>query len=210
MSTQCELVADDLAAIVDGDRDVIARHAEHLASCDNCRDARHEASQLAKLVAGAGADHVPTGDVVERLMTALDVETAPVMVPPPKRPPADKQVTSIESRRKHPWLALGAAAAAIAATSTVYVVTRHGTDSTTTPTATRDGSIGKLAAVSRAAADKVDGVSVRTDNGSWHPLREHASLAAGSEIKTDARTRTSIDLADGSHLVLDHLTTIAF
>ena len=42
MSTACDQVNDDLAAIVDGDHDTIARHAEHLASCDTCRDARHE------------------------------------------------------------------------------------------------------------------------------------------------------------------------
>src|SRR5512140_1683497 len=78
MSTPCEQLTDDLAAIVDGDRDVIARHADHLASCDACRDARHEATQLANLVAGAGADHVTpaTDDVVGRLMTSLGPDVA--------------------------------------------------------------------------------------------------------------------------------------
>ena len=57
MST-CTEVTDDLEALVAGDRDVIARHADHLAGCDACRDLRHEASELARTIATAGHDHV--------------------------------------------------------------------------------------------------------------------------------------------------------
>src|SRR5216683_1965637 len=69
MSSPCDQVQDELAAIVDGDRDAIARHAEHLASCDACRDARHDAQQIAALVGAAGGDYAPN---VDRLLAALD------------------------------------------------------------------------------------------------------------------------------------------
>jgi len=77
-----EDVLDDLDALVAGDRDAIARHAEHLAGCDACRDAKHEAAQLAAQLAKAGADYVPSDNLVAALMAKLDaapdVETKPV------------------------------------------------------------------------------------------------------------------------------------
>ena len=42
MTPECSLVQDDLADLVAGDSATIARHADHLASCDDCRDARHD------------------------------------------------------------------------------------------------------------------------------------------------------------------------
>ena len=44
MKEACQKVQDELAALVDGDREVVLRHADHLAECDECRDLRHEAS----------------------------------------------------------------------------------------------------------------------------------------------------------------------
>jgi tetratricopeptide (TPR) repeat protein len=74
-----------------------------------------------------------------------------------------------------------------------------------------DGSIGQVASVVRAAADHADGVFVRTPaSNDWRPLREHGALPAGAELRTDERTRASLSLADGTQLVLDHLTTISF
>jgi predicted anti-sigma-YlaC factor YlaD len=82
----CEHVSEDLSAIVDGDREIIARHADHLASCDACRDARHDATLLAKRVAEAGSDHVANDGLLDRLMVAIDREPAaapaPAVVPP--------------------------------------------------------------------------------------------------------------------------------
>ena len=70
MPTECELVSDELAELVAGDSAAIARHADHLAGCDDCRDARYEATRLAELLAGAGADHVPAPDLLERVLAA--------------------------------------------------------------------------------------------------------------------------------------------
>jgi hypothetical protein len=107
-------------------------------------------------------------------------------------------------------LGAGAAFAAVAATGTVYLAMHHTDGDGNAPTTTLpDGAIGKVATVARAAADKVDGVSVKDATG-WHPLRANDALRPGSELKTDERTRASLDLADGTRIVLDHQTDVAF
>ena len=222
--TTCDQVTEDLAALADGDRDAIARHAEHLASCDACRDARHEASQLASLIATAGADFTPS-NAVDRLLEAIDrprprpvaaPAPVPVPVPVPVRTPvvAAKPAKPAARRRWLPTTATLATLGALAAAGTgVYVVTRH---SDAPPPAASDalpaGAIGRLATISRAAADHADGVhyALATTPDRWLPLRGHDALPAGARIQTDERTRAQLALADGTQLVLDHATTIAF
>ena len=76
MRTSHDEVLDDLAALVAGEADAIARHAEHLSTCDECRDKKHDAAQLAKLVGDAGTDYVPNGSLVDQLMAKLDAAPA--------------------------------------------------------------------------------------------------------------------------------------
>src|SRR5690606_34044488 len=76
MRTAHDDVMEDLAALVAGDATAIAKHAEHLASCDQCRDAKHEATQLAAKLADAGADYVPPADLVERVLAKVDAQAA--------------------------------------------------------------------------------------------------------------------------------------
>ena len=54
MTTEHEAVLDDLDALIAGDEVVMARHADHLAGCDACRDAKYEAAQVAKRARVAG------------------------------------------------------------------------------------------------------------------------------------------------------------
>src|SRR5678809_1818344 len=92
----CNQIQDDLAGLVEGDDAVIARHADHLASCDDCRDARYEAGKLARAIAAAGDDHVATGDLAERLLARLDVEAAEaatVVAPAPAPAPMQSPIT---------------------------------------------------------------------------------------------------------------------
>ena len=74
MMSTCNEVNDELADLVAGDREAIARHAEHLATCDACRDARHEATELAALIGQAGADHVAPSDLTAKLMAAIGAD----------------------------------------------------------------------------------------------------------------------------------------
>ena len=216
MRTSCEDVTNDLSDLVAGDRDAIARHADHLASCDTCRDARHEATRLASLLAHAGDDHVSPGEViVDRLMEALDSaavssqpsavsqKTEPV-VATVSRPPSAAATTASRHRR---WLPAAGAIAALAAGATgLYLAARHRSG----PGISDDGSIAHLSTVSRAAADHASGVSIQISGAGWHALAAGESIPPGAQLRTDARTRASLDLADGTHLVLDHLTTVSF
>src|SRR4051812_49638484 len=72
MMTTCDQVTDELALLVDGDPQAIARHADHLATCDACRDARHDATAAARAIAAAGADYVPAAGLEARLLAAVE------------------------------------------------------------------------------------------------------------------------------------------
>src|SRR5688500_3602097 len=76
MRTAHDDVIDDLAALVAGDATAIAKHAEHLASCDTCRDARYEATQLAEKLPDTGADYLAAADLVDRLLARVDENAA--------------------------------------------------------------------------------------------------------------------------------------
>ena len=70
-----EKLFDELALVVDGDRDAIARHADFLADDDEARDLKHDAIEIAQKLAGAGADYVPPADLEAKLLAALDARS---------------------------------------------------------------------------------------------------------------------------------------
>ncbi|HEX4419839.1 MAG TPA: FecR domain-containing protein [Kofleriaceae bacterium] len=146
MTTTCDQLADQLSDLADGDRAAIARHADHLAGCDACRDARHDAEQLAAAIADAGGDHASPVDLLARVLAAVDREAATAadatatdaaayraprsgtqaaprpeaQAAPHAAGPAPSSSPS-GSRRARRWIALGATAA-IAAGATGLVV----------------------------------------------------------------------------------------
>ncbi|MDB4956122.1 MAG: hypothetical protein JWO36_3691 [Myxococcales bacterium] len=206
MST-CDQVTDDLAELVDGNRDAIARHADHLASCDTCRDARHEATKVAAMLVDAGSDHVPAADLVDKLLAAVDREAKPA----PKPLVTNIAEPTRRASRSRTWLVAGAAAA-MAASGTAVVMSRGGgakTPASSAPSFAKTGSIATITNVTRAAKDGALGIEIK-DQGGWRALTRAEQIAAGAELRTDARTRMSLDLAEGTKLVLDHNTAIAF
>jgi hypothetical protein len=215
MRTACDHITDDLADLVANDADAIARHADHLASCDLCRDARHDATELAATLAVAGGDHnpMPGEDLAAKLLARLDAEPAkpvakvePVAAKPEARP---APVVPIAARsKKKLFLALGAGAA-IAAGTVAIVMTKNSSTTGSSAVASTDGSIGRVGKIERAAADKSGGIEIKEASG-WRVLATDEALPAGAEIRTDAKTRSRLELADGSRLVLDHATTVAF
>ena len=236
MMSTCNEVQDELADLVAGDRDAIARHSEHLASCDACRDARHEASELAARVAQAGSDHASPDDLVARVLAAASADPAKTTklddhaataatvameaskAEPAAKPAASKPVAKAEPAPVTPirtpnraWLAIGAAAALAAGGIGIYASRSTPDDAATTTTApiAATGSIGSLTSVARAAADGAHGVSIKIGDA-WRPLAKGEILRAGTTVKTDERTRAGLDLADGTKLVLDHGTELAF
>ncbi|MGE3454130.1 MAG: VIT domain-containing protein, partial [Kofleriaceae bacterium] len=225
----CDHVLDDLADLVANDREAIARHSEHLATCDHCRDARHEATTLADQVAAMANDYTAPSDLASRVLAAIDRE-APAVVelakPSPElraeapeaprqtpqrsasaqRSPAPPRTTP---RRPNLWMTIGAATALAAGASGIYF-----SSSTTTPAVTQrssfpDGIVGKLTTIARAAADAVGGVSIKSGDD-WRLIGNHELIPAGAVIRTDDRTRAALELGDGTRLVLDHGTEIAF
>ncbi|MBL0215525.1 MAG: FecR domain-containing protein [Myxococcales bacterium] len=266
MST-CNEVNDELADLVAGDREAIARHAEHLATCDACRDARHEATELAALIGQAGADHVAPSDLTAKLMAAIGADpvktvdatkpveaTTPVVAAKPEAKtvakPEAKTVAKTEAktvakteatseaktvaktvgtpaaahRRDEPTpirktsiatrvlLYAGAAAAVIAGGVGIHSL-KHADDDDAPirePMANpMAGGIGKVTTIARAAADGGGGVQVKAGSG-WRPIAKGELIGAGATIKTDERTRVGLLLADGTTLVLDHATELAF
>ena len=232
MMSTCNEVQDDLADLVAGDREAIARHAEHLASCDDCRDARHEATELAALVAQAGTDHVPATALTAKLMAAIGSDPA-VKTPEPVKPVVAKPIgaTPVVAAAKQPeqpettaeptpirrksaatrmFLHAGAAAAVIAGGVGFYKL-QHADDAPIQEPAENPmaGGIGKVTTIARAAADGAGGVQVKSGSG-WRALAKGELVGAGATIKTDERTRVSLQLADRTTLVLDHGTELAF
>jgi len=243
MTPECSLVHDDLADLVAGDPATIARHADHLASCDDCRDARHDAAELASALGGAGADHVTPHDLVERVLAAAGsgptaastlpmpaVAPAPVAAPAPaiaqgsqQLPPAPRAaevvapspapipITSARSARKR-LAAVGAIAALAIGGLGIYAATRGGS----TPDETAlggsklpGGKIARVLQIDRAAKQGGAGLETKVGN-SWRPLRADDTIDAGTELRTDERTRAAIELSDGTRFTLDHNTTLAF
>lgn len=231
-SAACTAVLDDLTAIVDGDATAVARHADHLASCDACRDARHEATMVARAVGRAGADFVVPADLEARVLAAVDAAapaasspTVPVPAPAPaptapkaradapapttSKPPAP--VTAIASKRRTGRWVGAAALAAVAASATAYVATHESSSTTSGPTTSptaQAGWSGKVSRVERAAKDGGTGLEARAAGATWQPVAADQQLAAGTSVRTDGRTRAWLALADGSQLALDHGTEL--
>ena len=69
---KCAEVMEDLALIVEGNEEALNRHADHLATCDMCRDARYDAEQSAELLRHSGADYEPPADIEPRVLAEID------------------------------------------------------------------------------------------------------------------------------------------
>lgn len=224
MRSPHESVLDDLDALVAGDSAAIARHAEHLASCDECRDAKHDAMKLTEQLARAGSDHVPAPNLVDALLAKIDAaptaepeattETKPAVAkaePAPTKT-ATADVVPIRKRANNKLVYVAGAMAALAAgTIGIVALKKSGGDtaSSTQTAAVPGGPIGTIKTISRAATSQGDGIAIR-DGAAWRPLRSGEMIPAGAELRTDERTRTSLEMADGTRIVLDHRTLISF
>jgi tetratricopeptide (TPR) repeat protein len=129
-SNTCDPVRDDLAPLVDRDPEDLRAHADHLASCDACRDLKHEAAQAAERVADAGADFVFPVDMATRVLAAIDaeVDSAPraipeVPTPAPRAEAASKvrEVAEAKSKTTAPKGDAAAPAAGHATTRTRWI-----------------------------------------------------------------------------------------
>ncbi|WP_437975029.1 VIT domain-containing protein [Sorangium sp. So ce295] len=101
--------------------------------------------------------------------------------------------------------AFAAAALAAAAAVAAGVALRRGGETTAPSVAAAAGApwSGKVASVSRASADKSGGLEACDASGACAPLAAGATLPEGATLRTDARTRAHLSLADGSALAID-------
>jgi tetratricopeptide (TPR) repeat protein len=223
---RCERFRDDLAAVVDGDDAVLAGHLDHLAECEACRDARHEAMGLVAMVAAAGDDFVAVGDLEERVLAAAvvgdGVRVEPASVASGSEAARAPRWTAVMDRvrTRRAWVVAGGLAAAAA----VLVVVASGGEGTgsgasgsgsgASGSGSDSGSGGKawagsIAVVDRSGADTSSGVEVRPAGArGFASARAGAAVAAGAALRTDESTRLELVLDDGSRVYLDHATEI--
>ena len=195
----CARFLDDLAAVVDGDDEVLARHLDHLAACDECRDARHDAAAAVEMIGAAGEDFFMPPDLEERVLGALG-PAAPAPVAPSRQAVIDRPA---RRRRVRPaWLVAGGLSAA----AVVAVIAVRGADDPLVAPSPGPAWTGSLAVIDRAAAGE-GGVEVRTGDG-FVPVRVGATVTARASIRTDDSTRVELAMRDGSRIYLDHGTEL--
>ena len=169
MSNACDRFLDDLAAVVNGDHEILSRHLDHLSECDACRDARHEAQAVASAVRAAGADFVAPADLEARVLDAIDqvqpqAATQPEIPVPQVAAPQPAPIPTARpapTRRRWRGLIAGASLAAAAATVAI-VVASGGGDSEPAGTASAAAAwTGSIAVIDRAAEGGASGVEIK-------------------------------------------------
>jgi ferric-dicitrate binding protein FerR (iron transport regulator)/tetratricopeptide (TPR) repeat protein len=205
----CAEVIENMADVLDGTAD--RRLLDHVADCDACRDARHDAERGRALVERAGADFVLPADLEARLTAALAERkpVAPVVAAAPA-PAAAQPVTSPAPAkgRDRRWLgrAIGTSLAMAAAVALAWRINHK-------PAGVAgggDGWRGRIERVSRAGGG--DGGLTRCDAAgkSCAAIANGSEVAPGSRLRTDEATRAYLHLADGTQLALDRSTEIVF
>ncbi len=223
-----ERLLDDLAPLVDGDREAQNRHADLLAEDDEARDIKHEAREIAEQIAKAGADYAPPADFETRLMAALDgrgerrvapTETMPSAPRPSAstRTPETKAPSTPTAKKGGRLVFLGLIGVAAAAAFFVMFTPSEQVE----PRSTQNGDMqtpvianatsARITTIARASSDASStGIEIRNASGSWQSANADTIVNAGESIRTDARTRVRLVLSDDSEMVLNHSTELRF
>ncbi|MFT3773471.1 MAG: VIT domain-containing protein [Minicystis sp.] len=128
------------------------------------------------------------------------IEEAPVV---PKAPAASRNKVSPLRR---PAYFVGGALAIAAAAAIGFGLKGGGVLPTTTSVVAPWS--GAVASVSRASADKTGGLDACDASNRCTPVAGGANVAAGSTLRTDARTRARLTLTDGTELSIDRASEI--
>jgi tetratricopeptide (TPR) repeat protein len=210
-NTECTEVIDNMADVLDGSAD--QRLLDHIADCDACRDARHDAERTRLLVEKAGADFVVPTDLEARLAAALE-KRKPAAAPtaaPTAASPAPARPVPARTTRTRDWRRIGiAAATSIAIGAAAAVIVRLGHGPSGPGVAGADSWQGRVARVSRAGGGAGGLTRCDRDGQSCAPIENGGDVAPGSRLRTDEMTRAYLSLADGSVLALDRATEVVF
>ncbi|HHH27042.1 MAG TPA: hypothetical protein ENK57_01660, partial [Polyangiaceae bacterium] len=211
---------------------------EHIAECDRCRDARHDAEHAAEIVADSGIDYVHPDDFDERIERALDASEAG----------GEPESADQDESDPPPHLTGGALAAVTerggraATADPMPKPPRRSKEATLLdrlrrPRNTMAAGLVGAAAVAAAVALVVEPTDDTTTTAAEHPWQgkvARVSRAAGgagglsicaptcqpatsgmdippgARLQTDDRTRAYLELGDGTRLALDRRTELTF
>jgi hypothetical protein len=232
-SAPCRELARDLAAVADGDAEVLVRHAAHLATCDACRDLRHDARQILGQLAGLASDFQPAPDFQAKVEAAL-AQTQPVPALAPATVPADRPAAA--APRATPALAAAPATATAPAdrplpaappVRSVSLKKRIGLFLGLTafgalialwlaeaprhdgPGPALTSSSFSVARIVRAAADAEPGLFQRAgQSAAERPIAAGETVPGGVTLRTDGRTRAWLQSKAGVEVVMDHGTVL--
>jgi ferric-dicitrate binding protein FerR (iron transport regulator)/Mg-chelatase subunit ChlD len=133
--------------------------------------------------------------------TGADAPARKLVPAAPKAPPGKVSLF------RRPAFLVGAAGAMAAAAAVGFYMKGHDPNAVTAPVAAPWS--GAVASVSRAAADQTGGLSVCNASGACTAVAAAAVVPAGATLRTDARTRAHVTLADGTDLAIDRATEVS-
>lgn len=128
----------------------------------------------------------------------------------PEKPKAADGAKVIPLFRR-PKVVAGVLGALAAAAAVGLYVNKSSEDKRTTEAPKTPEAVwsGKVESVSRASADKTGGLEACDSSGKCAPLAAGGEVKSGTTLRTDARTRAHVSLADGSVLSLDRASSVA-
>ncbi len=207
-SKECAEVLERLAEVIDGTAD--ERLYEHIASCDDCRDARHEAERARDAARDAGADYREPKDLEARLERALEAngDAAETAAPEPSgtrraAEPKPKERT-LPSQRTMRIAAGGLLAAAAAIFAIRSMDGGTGGEKPKSLGAWR-GIVERVVVANGGEGLKVCGAG----GDACRPLAAGGDFPERARLATDARTRARIRLSDGTVVTLERSTELA-
>ncbi|MBK8254178.1 MAG: FecR domain-containing protein [Polyangiaceae bacterium] len=109
---------------------------------------------------------------------------------------------------RKPAFVAAAAISMAAAAAVAGVVLKNKTNQPQETAVTEAPWSGKVGKIARASADKVGGFEVCSASGNCTAAATDAAVEQGSTLRTDARTRARVALADGTWLALDRDTEL--
>jgi Vault protein inter-alpha-trypsin domain/von Willebrand factor type A domain/FecR protein len=224
----CERIVDEMASVLDGSAP--PELLDHVADCDTCRDARHDAERAELLMTEAGSDFQLPDDFAKRLQAPAAITPAPTAPPPatpagaPASAPAPTAVaptapapapasqtpgsTANSKLRTANSLAKRWAIPVLAAAAAAAILVGRAKESGTSADDPElsgppwRGKVGKLVTH--------DGkLEICAPTGSaCHDAREGDEVPAGSRLRTDRGTLAELAFTDGSTLSLDRETVV--
>jgi tetratricopeptide (TPR) repeat protein len=191
----CQRVSSEMSSVLDGSAP--AALLEHVATCDTCRDARHDAEQAARLVAASGRDfRVPDG-LVEQLVNG--VAEAPVASPAPPQKREPPRLRPLAQRWGVPLLAAMIGAVVLAGRARSTGTSADDPELVGPPWR---GHVEKVL----THGGKLELCAPR--GGACRALGARDEVPAGSLLRTDRSTLAELSFTDGSRVSLDRETTL--